>query len=224
MQTDTFHHFHFSFEEVLPRFEEIQSFLKWGDFCIPVDIAVSEIMPLLADNDDIEGAYILRKANTIRLNTGAQIGGYLKGSDYLAFFACTAGKIFTDLVLRYNRTKDYLESLVVDAIGSLTVENAMDKIQMQLELEMQAEGMQISNRYSPGYCNWSVSGQQELFAQMDKLPVAISLTEYCLMLPIKSVSGVIGVGAHIRKHPYLCDICNNKTCTYRKLIPRTCEV
>ena len=220
MQTDTFHSFHFVFEEVQPRLEEIQSFLKSEDSRAdhPVNVAIREIMPLLADNNSIAGGYLLRKAGEVCLNTGAQIRGYLKGADYLALFACTAGAIFTDLVNRYNQTGDYLEAFVADAIGSLTVEKAMDKIHAQLELEMQAESMRVGNRYSPGYCNWPVSNQRELFEQIGELPIAISLTESCLMLPIKSVSGIIGVGAHIRKRPYACRICNNRDCAYRRII------
>ncbi|MDR2804640.1 MAG: hypothetical protein LBB85_03215 [Dysgonamonadaceae bacterium] len=221
MQTDSFHSFHFSFKEVQPRFEEILSFLKSenSDAGYPVNEAIREIMPLLEDNDGITGGYILRKAGEIRLNTGSQIRAYMKGSDYLALFACTAGAIFTDLASRYHRESNYLEAFVADAIGSLTVEKAMDKIQTQLAAEMQTEGLQISNRYSPGYCNWPVSGQRELFVRMGEIPIAVSLTESCLMLPIKSVSGIIGVGAHIRKRPYACQICKNNTCIYRKLIP-----
>jgi len=219
MQTDVFHSFHFVSEEIQLRSEEIQSFLKSDDSHAehPVNVAIQEIMPLLANNDGIEGGYILRKADNVRLNTGAQIGGYLKGADYLAFFVCTAGKMFTDLMGQYNQKGDYLEAFIVDAIGSLTVEKAMDKIQAQLELEMQAEGLPITNRYSPGYCDWPVSRQRELFDQMGDIPIAVSLTESCLMLPMKSVSGIIGIGAQVRKRPYACQICKFGNCAYRKL-------
>ena len=220
MQTDIFLSFRFAFEEVRPRIEEIHSVLKSDNplSASPVDAAIREIMPFLEDNDGITGGYILRKADRLRLNTGAKIGGYLKDAAYLALFTCTAGKLFTELTGRYNENGDYLEAFVADTIGSLTVEKAMDKIQAQLEREMQAAGLQISNRYSPGYCDWPVSGQRELFDQMGEIPIAISLTKSCLMLPIKSVSGIIGVGAHVRKHPYACQVCKFENCTYRKLI------
>jgi hypothetical protein len=218
MLTDVFHSFRFAFDEVKPCPEEIHSFLKSenSDTGQAVDAAIREITPLLTDNKGITGGYILRKADEIHLNTGAQIKGYMKGVEYLALFVCTGGMLFSDLTERYNQQGDYLEAFIVDAIGSLTVEKAMDKIQIQLEIEMQKENLQISNRYSPGYCDWSVSGQRELFDQMGKLPIAVSLTESCLMLPMKSVSGIIGVGAQIRKRPYACQICKNKNCIHRK--------
>lgn len=220
MQTDLFHSFHFSFEEVQPSYREIQSFLKSENYDDdhPANIATREIMHILMDNDEISGGYILRRADKVRLNTGAQIKGYIKGAEWIALFVCTAGAVYTNLARSYNAEGSYLEAFIADAIGSLTVEKAMDKIQALLAVDMEAEGLQISNRYSPGYCNWSVSGQRELFDQMGDLPVAVSLTESCLMLPIKSVSGIIGVGAHIHKHPYACQICKNKDCIYRKII------
>ena len=220
MRIDVFHNFHFSFEEVQPLYEEIQTILKSKDFedDYPVNSAVREIIPMLVDNDGIRCSYIIRKAENVTLNTGAQIGRYMKKADYFAFFVCTAGKIFTDLTAHYNAVGNYLEAFVTDAIGSLTAEKVADNMQAQLEFEMQSEGLRISNRYSPGYCNWPVSGQRELFEQMNGFPIPVSLTESCLMLPIKSVSGVIGVGAHIRKYPYACQICKNKDCIYRKII------
>ncbi|MDR2149185.1 MAG: hypothetical protein LBE91_22315 [Tannerella sp.] len=220
MQTNLFHRFHFSFEEVQPLPEEIRSFLKSEDSGDdnPVNSAIREIIPQLTDNDGITGGYMIKKADDVRLDIGALIKGYMRKADWLALFVCTAGTVFTGLMERYNAEGDYLEAFVTDAIGSLTVEKAMDRIQDILAMEMQTEGLRISNRYSPGYCNWPVAGQRELFEQMGDFPVAVSLTESCLMLPIKSVSGIIGVGAHIRKYSYSCEICRDKDCIYRKLL------
>jgi len=220
MQTDTFHSYHFTFEEIQPRSEEIHAFLKSenSDAGYPVEKAVEGIMPFLVNNNDIKGGFILRQTTEILIDTGAQIDAYIKGSEYLALFTCTAGQLFTKLSNRYNQAGDYLEAYIVDAIGSLTVEKAMDKIQAQLETEMKAEGLRITNRYSPGYCNWPVSGQRELFKAIGDIPVGVSLTESCLMLPLKSISGIIGIGQNIKKQDYACKICNNRGCIYRKII------
>ena len=218
MQTDIFFSFRFAFEEVRPSFEEIQLFLKSENFEAnhPANLAIKEIMSLLTANEGIEGGFIIRKAEKLNLSTGPKIAGYLKKAGYLALFVCTAGSIFTDLTGKFNQEGNYLEAFIIDAIGSFTAEKAMDKIQSKLEFEMQKEGLKISNRYSPGYCEWSVSCQRELFDLMGELPVAITLNESCLMLPIKSVSGVIGIGTNIRKYPYACQICKSKDCTFRK--------
>jgi hypothetical protein len=220
MILDLFHTYRFTFEEVCPDEQELRLFLKTTetDDEHPVNVAIKEIMPLLAGNCDIAGGYILRKAEETPLHTGSQIEGYMRGASHLALFVCTAGKVFSELTERYNSEKAYLEAFVTDAMGSLTVENAMNNIQTQLEKAVMEDDLRISNRYSPGYCNWPLSGQRELFEFMKNLPVQVSLTESCLMLPIKSVSGIIGIGKQIRKREYACKICHNKNCIYRKLI------
>lgn len=103
------------------------------------------------------------------------------------------------------------------AIGSVTVENAMDRVQQVLETEMGLQQMRISNRYSPGYCEWHVGGQRSLFSLLDDNRTGVTLTESCLMQPIKSVSGIIGIGTNIQKRPYGCSICHSSTCVYRRI-------
>ncbi|MFN2335640.1 MAG: hypothetical protein ABR560_01615, partial [Bacteroidales bacterium] len=44
---------------------------------------------------------------------------------------------------------------------------------------------------------------------------AITLTDSALMNPVKSVSGLIGIGRDVRYTSYQCHICDNKNCIYR---------
>ena len=159
-------------------------------------------------------------AGGAELLTGVQVCGYVREAESAALFVCTAGEVFTRLTRELNAEGDFLEAYVVDAIGSLTVERAMDNIQSELEREMAAQGLHISNRYSPGYCNWPLAGQQALFGAIGEHGTGVELSATCLMSPIKSVSGIIGIGADIRRREYGCAVCNNKTCIYRKIISR----
>jgi cobalamin-dependent methionine synthase I len=102
-------------------------------------------------------------------------------------------------------------------VGSVTVEKAMDKIQEILDTEMQKTGLTISDRYSPGYCDWSVGEQQLLFTLMPKDFCGVSLSDSSLMKPIKSVSGIIGIGKELRQKGYQCDWCSDKNCIYGKI-------
>ena len=47
-------------------------------------------------------------------------------------------------------------------------------------------------------------------------PCGIRLTDSSLMLPIKSVSGVIGLGDGVRKLEYTCGLCTYDKCYRRK--------
>lgn len=216
-----FHTYRFRFSEVSPSAEEIQAFLRAEEQSEehPVNISIGKILPQLENNGNIAGGYIIKPAGALSgLDIGVQISGYMKGAEYIAIFVCTAGELFSQLADMYNKEGEYLDAYVADSIGSLTVEKTMDRIQAELEMEMNKENLKISNRYSPGYCNWPLSGQVPLFGLMEGNPVPVSLTPSCLMIPVKSVSGIIGIGKEMKKREYACRICNNKTCIYRKLI------
>lgn len=195
----------------------------------PVVSEMNEVFDMLPEIVDMRGGYaifenieICRQDGRIRINDRelvphTQITGYMKNAERIAVFISTAGKGFTKLTEKYNHEGEYLKSYITDTLGSIMAEKSIDFIQKSLEREMKDVGMCISNRYSPGYCNWPLSDQKQLF---DLLPVhqcGIELTDSCLMLPIKSVSGIIGVGKSMEKKSYACEICENKTCVYRKV-------
>ena len=230
--TDNFKSFHFPFAEVRPSTDELLGFLQSENVeeDHPVRIAANDILLKLENHNDISGGYVIKDTDYIdikagiisienqKLNVGKQICGYMKGADQIALFVCTAGSIFTEITSQYNSKGEYLEAFITDAIGSLTVEKAMDNIQEKLEKSEREARVNISNRYSPGYCNWALSGQKLLFELIGNNPIKVSLTDSCLMTPIKSVSGIIGIGKEVKKREYGCLVCNNTECIYRKII------
>ncbi len=82
--------------------------------------------------------------------------------------------------------------LLADAFASSAA------IALGLEVETVAasllaeEGLTATKRYAPGYGDWSLESQKPLHALLDAARIGITLTEDCLMLPAKSISGVIG--------------------------------
>ena len=227
----TFHHFTFSFQEVRPAIDEILDFIQSPELEKehPASVFMDKIWSELNELESISGGYIIRKIDHLHLKEGIlevegnrlsidrQLAGYLKKASHAAIFICTAGKEFTDKTRILNDEGNFLEAYILDSIGSLTVENAMNNIQNSLAEEMNGLGMKISNRYSPGYCNWALSEQKMLFSLIGENSIGITLNDSCLMYPTKSVSGIIGIGENIKKREYGCKICNNQTCIYRKI-------
>lgn len=226
-----FRSYTFSFEEVRPEIPVLMEYLQIPDsesYALVSEI-VEKTFDELKDSKEIIGGYRVLDCPEVNmregivacsagyLHTGRKISGYMKGSGRIALFLCTAGKIFTGLSQAYQQNGDFLEAFVVESIGSATVENAMDKVQQYLEEDMTEQGKKITNRYSPGYCEWALSGQRDLFAYIGDHPTVITINESCLMQPIKSVSGIIGIGDEVRKRPYGCDICNSASCAYRNI-------
>ena len=133
----------------------------------------------------------------------------------MALFVCTAGREIEKWTRHYKNKGDLVFSYIIDATGSLLVEGAMDLIYKKLESYARSNQLIISNRYSPGYCDWNVKDQQKLFSFFPDQFCGITLSESCLMSPVKSISGVIGLGKNVKYLDYICDSCKNKTCVYR---------
>jgi len=56
---------------------------------------------------------------------------------------------------------------------------------------------------------------KKLFSLFPDKPCNVTLSENCMTNPIKTVSGIIGIGKNVEKQPNNCDICDAKNCIYR---------
>lgn len=150
-------------------------------------------------------------------NVGKIVFGQIKKSESAALFLCTAGP---GIGLRSKEAMhggDLLAGYIFDVTGSEIVEAATDLVQEDLRKSAEAEGLKITNRYSPGYCGWNVAEQHRLFSLMPDNFCGINLSSSALMIPEKSVSGIIGIGRSVRNNPYTCRMCDMKDCIYRRV-------
>lgn len=187
---------------------------------------VEEVLAETASHCEIRGGYTLvedpvfdESDRSLRLGDATFslekiVFGQVRKSDRVALFLCTAGPI-GEWSRELMQAGDTLRSYVVDVVGSEIVEFAIDRIHHDLGARMQTEGLRITNRFSPGYCNWNVREQQTLFGWFPDGFCSIGLSESCLMHPTKSVSGLIGVGKRVKTNPYLCNVCSEEMCIYR---------
>jgi hypothetical protein len=110
-----------------------------------------------------------------------------------------------------------LKGYIYDVIGSEIVEATADLMQADLERNMLTKGKKITNRYSPGYCGWNVAEQHNIFKLLPENFCDIKLTPSALMDPVKSVSGIIGIGENVKSNPYSCRMCDMEDCLYRRV-------
>ena len=228
-----FHTYRYPLSEVLPSLDELARYLHMDDTEHPAYLYMQQRLEELISSDlEAVGGYAIGAIDALDIaagrltvegvtfEVGSQVCGYLKGADEAAFFLCTGGALFSDEAHALNESGDFMEAYIIDAIGSLSVERAMDRIHKALETEQAERGLKITNRYSPGYCNWPLKDQRPLFGFVGENPTGVVLSESCLMHPIKSVSGVIGIGEKARRRAYGCVICKNTTCIYRRLVQK----
>ncbi len=149
-------------------------------------------------------------------NVGRIIAGKLKKASSVAIFAVTAGPGPESLARELMKQGSYLEGYLADLIGTAIVESAADQIHRRIKSEAAARQMRVTNRYSPGYCSWNVNEQQKLFQLLPPGPCGIELGESSLMTPIKSVSGIIGIGQGVTFSDNSCEACPMPDCMFRK--------
>ncbi|HHU99048.1 MAG TPA: vitamin B12 dependent-methionine synthase activation domain-containing protein [Bacteroidales bacterium] len=139
----------------------------------------------------------------------------IKNAESVALFICTAGSEVDELSRKSMKEGDLLRGYVYDVIGSEVAEGAADRMQESMKTAVASSGMSITNRFSPGYCGWDVAEQHKLFTFFRENYCGITLTDSALMNPVKSVSGMIGIGSRVKYSPYRCHQCDDKNCIYR---------
>jgi hypothetical protein len=142
----------------------------------------------------------------------------MRNSQKAALFACTIGSRMEAWRRDLEKDREEVMAHFVDTIASAAVENATDLLHDHIDRKMSEQGWGATNRYSPGYCGWSVAEQHLLFSLLPDRFCGITLTESALMTPMKSVSGVIGIGVGIKREGYRCGRCGRKDCLYRESI------
>lgn len=153
--------------------------------------------------------------NNLEFETGKLVTGFLKRSEKIVVFVCTIGDEVEKMSKQLMANGDALEGYIYDILGSEMAECVADELHNYIDEVAKKDGFNVSNRYSPGYCNWPVSDQHKLFSLLSNT-CGVSLTESSLMLPVKSVSGILGVGRNMKRLKYKCDICKDKNCIMRK--------
>ena len=122
------------------------------------------------------------------------IARLMEQCEKVALFALTIGNHLEELVSHLAEAGVIVQATVLDAIGSGAAEKVADFVQKSIGEVARAQGLCTSQRFSPGYCDWDVSQQKMVFQAMNGDFAGIRLTKECLMLPQKSISGIIGIG------------------------------
>jgi hypothetical protein len=139
----------------------------------------------------------------------------LRKAQKAALFTCTIGDAMETRATRLFREGDPLKGHLTDTIASAAVERVADLLHDHIGSMMAKMGLGITNRFSPGYCGWPVTDQYAIFSFFPEKFCGITVTDSALMLPKKSISGIIGIGAEVNREPYFCDRCKRKDCSYR---------
>lgn len=106
-------------------------------------------------------------------------------------FIVSLGPAVDELIAGAPRLAD---AYLLDTIASAAAEKVADSFHRGVRAAL-APGEDLSFRYSPGYCDWPLAGQDVLFSLVPGGEAGVTLSSHRLMQPRKSVSGLIGIGS-----------------------------
>ena len=144
-------------------------------------------------------------------------------AEHLALFAVTLGEPLSRAVAECFAGADFALGYTLDAMASVAADTAAGLAERRFARALRDRGWATPDgavlRYSPGYCGWDITGQRRLFAALRPEPIGLTLTDSCLMQPLKSVSGMLIAGPRaIHRFPPtydFCARCAERTCRDR---------
>ena len=139
--------------------------------------------------------------------------------EYIALLAVTVGPALEEAAATLGEHGDVLGQVMMDAAGSVAVEQAADMMSAAIALFASEHGLHASVRYSPGYGDLSLSFQksfERLLSMRETLGITLLGGE--VLQPYKSITAFVG----LRKAEFsvpadrACDVCQLKnTCDRR---------
>ncbi len=123
-------------------------------------------------------------------NCSKDLNEILKNCNAAVIFAATLGIDFDRLIAKNSKISPS-NAVILDAIGSERIESLCNIFNK----EVKDKYKDIKPRFSPGYGDFELKYQKELFKLLDcERKIGLTLNESLLMSPSKSVTAIIGIG------------------------------
>ena len=171
---------------------------------------VSTVLPLtFCEGNTMELGPIRVKSAALHRN--------LLGCEEVILFAATLGLEVDRLIARAGAGR-VAEGAIYQAAGAALIEEVCDTANAALRQESLAEGWYLRPRFSPGSGDVPIPCQPEI-ARLLRTPerIGLTVTDSMLLLPIKSVTAVIGRSRQaIACHRQGCEACGKTDCAFRR--------
>ena len=168
----------------------------------------SRIVEISAGTGDIrlEGGTVIYSESIARVMSGC--------SEMLVFGATLGAE--ADMLIKRETAANIAMGAVMQAAAAAYIEEYCDELQTELNKRFSAEGEPLGDRFSPGYGDFALEYQRELFAILDcPRRIGLTLTDSFIMIPSKSVTAVIPIGGSCGRQ-LGCRYCEKTDCQYRR--------
>lgn len=116
----------------------------------------------------------------------------LNGSEHIILLCATIGAKFDRLLFKYGKTKPVMEA-VLQSVGAMLIESFLDDLNETLKKAGNNQGLALRPRFSPGFGDFDLSVQKDIFRALRTDRIGVTLTDSLLMAPTKSVTAIIGL-------------------------------
>lgn len=147
---------------------------------------------------------------------GEGLSQHLLQASELTAIVCTIGNELEQYAAQVMETQ-IVRGLALYGVGSAAVEALANAACRHLELEAEFRGMKSTIPLSPGMIGWPVEqGQPQIFSLVNGAQIGVQLSDKLFMLPLKSLSMVMGFGEDLKQQGVVCDYCDiREVCKYR---------
>ena len=141
--------------------------------------------------------YQLKSENQVEFDSfsvaSVDFSKFLLDSNEVFLIGTTIGKEIVDL--RNNlMNNDSFKSVILDAVGSETVESFTEWVNEYLSKIILKEGKTLTKRrYSPGYGDFPLSYQKKIAEILDLDKIGVTVSDSFILSPEKSVTAFIGI-------------------------------
>ena len=140
---------------------------------------------------------------------------YVGDATELFLFGATLGSR-VDIALRRMALTSVAEAGAGQAVAAALIETYCDDCCAELQKQL-PEGKKLKWRFSPGYGDWALEEQKILFPVLDcSHTIGLTLTESCMMAPVKSVTAVMAITEDAIRENHKCRYCNKTDCEFRQ--------
>lgn len=171
--------------------------------------STSRIVEISAGTEELrlEGGTVIHSESLARV---------MSGCSRMLVFGATLGTE-ADILIKRESARNIALGAAVQAAAAAYIEEYCDELQGELNKKFSAEGEPLGDRFSPGYGDFALEYQRELFAILDcPRQIGLTLTEDCIMIPSKSVTAVIPIGGSCGRQ-LGCRYCEKTDCQYRRI-------
>ena len=129
-------------------------------------------------------------------------------------------EIETEITRRFS-DGNYTSAILLDAAATSAIEQAADAVENSIKQKFSKDGFKTRWRFSPGYGDFPLEDQPQIFELSCASKIGICLTESMMLEPRKSITALVGLYRSSEKimgqASRLCEICSKIDCYARRI-------